>query len=372
MKRIPWFNNDFTRCGAEISRAIAQRSISHGDECNRLEDELGSYLGKPCKVVSSGTVALWVIFMFLAQSIKKRNAFERRPKILIQERTWIATMNAAVLAGFEPVVVPMDADYTGIDLTKFRTKIKQGDIDCVVVTHMNGRVRGLSQIVEWCSQNDIPLVEDNAQALGSSINKQVTGTFGFASALSFSVTKLVSGGQGGAVVTQSDALLEFVDMMRFQGGKSRATITSGKSFDYPGFNIRYSDLLASAVRSQLAEVELRIQRVRDIYHAYKSIIVPSESIEILNNTSDEVPIYVEALVENRSEFTNEMLSEGIECRPFYPGIQSSTYFHDKLSIEGCYPYSKGVYLPCGPSMPIADAEFVAEHIVKFNKKRGKF
>jgi len=353
---LPWFHNDFSESIGEVSHAIAGKFISHGRVCRDVELTIGQLFNKEVCLVSSGTAALWIIFKYLKSfQAEEKYGLSRRNKIIIQARTWIATVNAAIISGFEPIIIDMDQDGSAIDIASLRSQVCMGEVAAVVVTHMNGRIGDMESIKDLCLRENIFLVEDCAQSLGSALNGQSVGTFGHAAILSFSVTDLISGGQGGAVITADEELVRFVRAMCFQGGTGQAFITSGGDFDRIGFNLRYTDILATIVKSQFNSLSDRISHVWHVYENYARELSSFDGITLLKNRPGEVPVYVEALVNNRLQFIANCNDAGIEVRPFYPPVSEACFLDNKFNcLNADALVSRGVYLPCGPSIDIAD------------------
>ena len=352
---IHWFYNEFSESvSGEIAGLFRKRTVSRGPACEELESKICALSNaKYCLTVTSGSVALFISAMILAQP---------NDEVIVQARTWIATANAFLMRGCSVKVVDMAPDGKYIDLEALEKSIS-ARTKVVVVTHMNGRVANLDKVKSICSKHGISLVEDSAQALGSQYNGTPVGAVGAAGVFSFSVPKIVSGGQGGVIVTNEEDVFKRAKAFLIHG---LGNVIDVERWEYPGFNFRYNDIQAKIVLSQIAQIDSRIQRIKDVQSAYVSAL-DGLPIKILTNLGNEVGPYIEAAVDNRTEFMNFLRLNHVETRPFYPSLSEADFLEgppcpiaEKLSREG-------VYLPSGPCIPMPIVQRTAETIRRFYK-----
>ena len=133
----------------------------------------------------------------------------------------------------------------------------------------------------------------------------------------------------------------------------------------PGFNFRFNDVLASIGIEQLKRLPQRISHLCDIYTIYERRMHSSMFNIIPVDLNDgEVPVYNEFLVDNRQEWIEQLLVDGVETRPFYPNLNTASYLSNDTNI---YLNSekfdkKGIYLPSGPDLLLSDVERVVNII----------
>lgn len=177
-----------------------------------FEKRFAEYLGvKHAIAVSSGSSALLVAL--LASGVGLGD------EVITQNRAWISVAHAIRLLGAQPVLVDVDRDVQVMniegldDLITMKTK-------AVVPVHMNGYPPDMEKLSHICRRRGIALIEDSAQALGSSFKGVALGTFGTVSCFSFSMAKLLSSGQGGMLVTMNDDFARVARNMRTHGVES--------------------------------------------------------------------------------------------------------------------------------------------------------
>lgn len=347
---INWFYNDFDKKAADaVFRTIGERKISMGSVTQELEESLANYTrSKFCLAVTSGTTALWVTM---------RALIEEGDEVLVQARTWVATVHAIREAGGRPVICDMEKTGRYLDLSSLERRLTKRT-RALIVTHMNGRILNLRKVKEFCEKFDILLIEDAAQALGATFDGYHPGHFSDVACYSLAVTKIVSGGQGGLVVTNRSDINRFVKSFRKHGLDDLDYITDWKQ---PGFNIRYTDIQATLAYQQFLELNDRVNHLYKVREIYRGSITNNDQLELVENKKNEVGPYVECLVDDRKQFIEFMLSAGVQVKPFYPSMAEIKYLKKNYSCPNADQFcNKGVYLPCGPSISLEKVRHVCK------------
>jgi len=323
-----------------------------GKVCERLERNLARYHEVDhCKTFSSGSAAL----LSIAYAITKPG-----DHVILQARTWIATAHAFHLAGCEISVCDMDPSGRYLDPERLAGLVRS-NTKAVVVTHMNGRIADMFRIHEFCQTQGLLLIEDAAQALGSEQHQTKAGAFGDVAALSFSVAKIVSGGQGGAVLTNSKKYAAEIGKFRTHGVPSTQDV--GAWMDV-GFNFRYTDIQAAIVTAQLEDLNKRIRHIKTVEGRYKAALV-GLSPQMIENGEHEVGPYIEILCDDRKALVNHLASQGIETRCFYPSISKARYISSQCCPVTELLTERGLYLPSGPSISLESVDRVCESVRRF-------
>ena len=137
----------------------------------------------------------------------------------------------------------------------------------------------------------------------------------------------------------------------------------------PGFNFRFTDVLASIGIVQLGLMEKRKAYAREIYVQYLSALSASSKCIIIPLQEYELGPYIEVIVENRTALREHLLLNGIETRPFYPDLNSAPYWKNRNNMELVNSKifaNHGLYLPAGPSITLNQISKVIELILKFD------
>ncbi len=338
---IPWwrisFGDDEIR---GITRAINNENISQGPVVAEFERLLAAYLGVPYVVATtSGSIAL--LMSIMAAGVGYGD------EVIVPNRTWIATAHAPAMLGAKVVLVDVETDRPIIDTNKIE-KVITPRTKAIMPVHMNGRSANMREINRIARKNGLKVIEDAAQALGSSNGDGLLGTQSDMGCFSLSVTKIIAAGQGGFIATRDHKLYEKLVAIRTHGVGS----VIDAEWTQLGFNFRFTDILASIGIAQLGCLDERIEKVRSIYLQYREGIkdLPYLSLIPVNIEAGEVPVYVEALCKERDRLINFFAENGIQSRPFYADLNMASYLQEDGNFSNCVQFSKqGIYLPSGPS-----------------------
>lgn len=243
---LPSANDDDV---AAVERVLRSGWWTTGMECHRLEEALASYLTvRHAVAVSSCTAALEISYAFLGQ----------KPGARVGVPTW--TFASSALAPFHHGAVPvlLDVDPASLNLCPRSLEAALGEgLDAVVAVHFGG-VPVAREVHELCASAGVPLIEDAAHALGARDHRgQVAGQGNVAACLSFYASKNLPAGEGGAILTDDDKLVDYARSFRLHGLSKDAwqRYEPGRWAQYdlvaPGIKANLPDLLAALALSQL-------------------------------------------------------------------------------------------------------------------------
>ena len=222
-------------------------------------EEFENALEKYCNVkhaigVANGTDAIWLSLM--ASGVGKND------QVIIPSHTYVATPAAIKFVQAEPILVECSYDNL-IDAKSIENSITD-KTKAIMPVQLNGRTADMDKIKEIAEKNDLIIIEDAAQGLGSLYKNQMAGTFGIAGTYSFYPAKVLGCfGDGGAVVTNNDKLAKKIRLLRDHGRNEE-----GK-FEIWGFNSRLDNLQAAILREKLKTFDTDIKKRRKlagIYH----------------------------------------------------------------------------------------------------------
>lgn len=349
---IPWWSTSFDN-GEDFAalRAIRNKNISQGELTAEFERLIGIYLGVPHVIaVTSGSSAL--LLALLATGIKPGD------DVMVPNRTWIATAHAVKILGANPIFIDTESTFQVIDIAKIESKLTK-NTKAIIPVYMNGHSIDIDKIKEIIKDRDIKIIEDAAQALGSKNTKgDFLGTLGDAGCFSLSVAKIISTGQGGFVVTKNDEIAFRLRNMRTHGVENTIRVDE---WGMPGFNFRFTDILASIGLIQLGLLDERIKRLKEIQNFYSEALQMNETIKFMANSHNEIGPYVEVLTPNRLGIIKKLEKNNIESRPFYPDVQTANYFKSSSkSLAGSIFQNQGLYLPSGPALRNFEIEKVLQ------------
>ncbi len=350
MDKIAWWRTEFGQPEIDrIADSIHNEHVSQGEVTEQFERALGKVLGVPYVVATtSGSMALLMSLMAIGVG--------PGDEIIVPNRTWIATAHAPILLGAKVRFVDVEADRPILDASGIEGVITPRT-KAIIPVHLNGRSADMREIRRIAKKHGLRVIEDAAQALGSRNQDGLLGTQSDMGCFSLSVAKIITSGQGGFVVTRDRAMYEKLVSIRTHGVGS----VIDAEWTQPGFNFRFTDILASIGIVQLERLDERLKKVKAIYSRYIEAMpgLPFLKFIPVDIESGEVPIYIEVLCKERESLIGFLADSGIQSRPFYPDLNLASYFSDSGSFPNSAIYGQqGVFLPCGPAQSIENIDHV--------------
>jgi dTDP-4-amino-4,6-dideoxygalactose transaminase len=237
-----------------VLTAIEAGQYILGPECRELEQELAAHAGVTHAVLtSSATAALWLSLRALG--------VKHGDEILVPSHTAFPTVEAVCAAGASPIFVDVDGYYT-LDAADAAEKLTPRTVG-VIPVHLYGQPTDLDAVQELAARYSLWVLEDCAQACGATWNGRRVGSFGRAAVLSFYPSKnLPTMGDGGAVLTDDDELAMRCRRLRNHGRASKDIHVE------IGFNLRFNELQAAALRVLLRRLDAMNSHRRALAAAY--------------------------------------------------------------------------------------------------------
>ena len=283
-------------------------------------------------------------------------------EVLVPDLTMIATATSVILAGATPVFVDIDPATLCIDLEQAERAVTPRTRALLLVS-LNGRSPDMAAAAALCRRRGITLIEDAAQSLGSAWRGRHLGTFGAAGVLSFSAPKIITTGQGGAVLTGDEGIAA-----RAAGLKDFGRVAAGADVhDSIGFNFKFTDLQAVVGLEQMKKLPWRVERKKAMYRLYATRLraVPDVTF-VPTNLDDTTPWFIDVYVDDPEGLRAHLGACRIGSRPIYPALHSQPAF----SRPGSFPVASrvartGLWLPSSPKLTDAEIERVCEAIISF-------
>jgi len=336
--------------------AIANENISEGALTKQLEEKIAQSLGVPYVVMTtSGSVAL--LLGLMAMKVGPGD------EVIVPNRTWIATAHAVLMTGANVRLVDVLPNVPVMDVSQIESKINS-KTKAILPVHLNGRGVDMERVQALAKKYSLHVIEDAAQSLFCQWRGQYLGTLSHVGCFSIGISKLISTGQGGFVVTRDRKIYEKLKSIKNHGITDIFTDTWGER----GFNFKFTDLLSSVGLAQIHTVKERISHLKKLYTRYSEGLegLPFLKMIPVNLIEGEFPIYAEALCPCRERLRAFLASHGIQIRPVPPNISISNY----LNNEGAFPCSElfsqqGFYLPCGPGQSFENVDIVINALHDF-------
>ncbi len=223
---------------AAVDRVLASQQLVLGQEGAALEKELAAFCGVAHGIgLANGTDAL--ILALRACNIYAGD------EVLIPTLTFIATGSAVSALGAKPVFADVDRTTLNLDATDVRRRLTP-KTKAIIAVHLHGLAADMDPLREIARERNIPIIEDNAQAIGATYKGRRTGSLGDIACISFYPTKnLGAAGDGGMIVTNSAEVDARIRTLRNHGQASRYISTE------PGWNSRLDEIQAAILRVKL-------------------------------------------------------------------------------------------------------------------------
>ncbi|HWD87872.1 MAG TPA: aminotransferase class I/II-fold pyridoxal phosphate-dependent enzyme [Mucilaginibacter sp.] len=321
--------------------------------------------------LSSGTAALHLALIMIG--------VQPGDEVICQSFTFSATANPIVYLGATPVFVDSEAETwnmsPGALETAIEDRISKGKKPkAIVPVHLYGMPAKINQIMAIADKYGIPVIEDAAEALGSTINGKAAGTFGILGVLSFNGNKIITTSGGGALISENK---EFIDRARFLSTQARDAAPHYQHSQI-GYNYRMSNICAGIGRGQMLVLDEHKALRRKVYETYVEQLSALPGIKFLNEPAGSesnrwlTTITIDPVESNgitRESIRLALEKDNIESRPLWKPMHLQPVFqHYPYYANGevsAALFDSGLCLPSGSNMPEPDQKRVID-IIKLN------
>ncbi|TXI89279.1 MAG: aminotransferase class I/II-fold pyridoxal phosphate-dependent enzyme [Chryseobacterium sp.] len=338
-----------------------------GPNVNGFENDLEKFLGGNAKVaaLSAGTAALHLALI--------ECGVVHGDEVICQSMTFSASANPIAYCGATPVFVDSEPVTWNMCPKALREAIedriqKGTKPKAIIVVHLYGMPAKMDEITAIAQEFQIPVIEDAAEALGSTYKGQACGTFGRFGILSFNGNKIITTSGGGALVCHT------------QEDKDKAVFLSTQARDnaphyqhsHIGFNYRMSNIVAGIGRGQMEVLKDRVAARRAMHNFYIDLFSNIEGVTVFSESNDDfysnhwlsaVIVDPEITGKDREGLRHAFLEDNIESRPLWkpmhlqPVFETSPYYGGNVSEK---LFDNGLCLPSGSNLSDDDRERIAK------------
>jgi perosamine synthetase len=359
---IQWWNTDFGENEAlAAAEVVRSGQLNEGPVTRKFEAIVAEYLKvKHVKAVPNGTIALATALWALK--------IGPGDEVLIPDVTFIATANAVRLVGAVPILVDVNRHDMNISMEDLEKKISR-QTKAIIIVHINGRACDIEALRCLKQKYDnIPIIEDTAQGLGSCYHNAYLGTIFDVGTISLAPSKVISTGQGGLILTNSDQLRDQFIRFKDHGRLSRSEVHHPQ----PGFNFKFTDVQAAIGIEQFKRLPVRLEKAKSDYWFYKHKLKGIEELYIpdVQFHRGEVPLWIDAISIHRTKLLEYLKNKEIYPRPLWTSLHT-----EWLGQKGEFPNSlflndTAFWLPSGPCLAEKEMEIVASEIIEFFKTQS--
>jgi dTDP-4-amino-4,6-dideoxygalactose transaminase len=342
--------------------------LIQGPKVQTFEQEILAYLkpGHLSVLVSSCTAALHLAL--LALGVKKDD------EVVVPAYSWPATANVVELVGARPIFVDIDENTFNLDPESLKALWKNKpatEVKALIVVHAFGLPAAMADILKLAQEAKLPVIEDAACALGSTLNGQAAGTFGEIGCFSFHPRKILTTGEGGLVTSGDSQILKTVKALRNHGLDPESPLPE---FILPGFNYRLTDLQAALGLAQLKRFPEFLQKRRVLADLYTQIfqgspIVPQQIPPEARSNYQSYVVKVPAQV-NRDSLIQKLAARGIAAGIGTWHIPLTKYYREKYGFKvGSFPktdivFQQSLTLPLHHGLTQNDITFVGNTLLE--------
>ncbi len=348
-----------------VAEVLRSGWLTSGPNVKELEAKLSTYFGgRPVRTFNSGTCT-----MEIALRIAGIGAGD---EVITTPNSWVATANVIIETGATPVFVDIDSKTHNIDLNKVEAAITPRT-KAIIPVHMCGLPCDMDQLYAIAKKHNLRVVEDAAQAIGSTWKGKRIGSFGDFASFSFQVNKNIMTGEGGCLVLNNEDEAKLAEKYRLQG-VSRSGL-DGIDVDVLGGKYNMTDIAAAIGLGQLKRLEeFNAKRHHLAKHYFKTFGKDFESesgaeLPIADFEHSNWHMFHLVLPEGvvRAEFMQQMLDLGIGLGYHYRAIHLFTLYRERGFTDGMFPIAERVgkqivTLPLFPSMTENDVERVVSAV----------
>ncbi len=331
-----------------------------GPNVNGFEKDLELFLGNDSHVaaLSSGTAGLHLGLVLLG--------VKAGDEVLCQSMTFSATANPITYVGATPIFVDSEKDTWNMSPVlleeAIKDRIEKGNKPkAIIPVHLYGMPAKMGALKVISNHYKIPILEDAAEALGSSIDGRKCGTFGDISILSFNGNKIITTSGGGALVSQNEAIVKDARFLATQARDEAPHYQHSKI----GYNYRMSNLCAGVGRGQMEVLPARIAKRREIFDKYFEKLGNKKGIQFLeepywyfsNRWLTTILIDPAEAGFSREDLRLALEKENIESRPLWkpmhmqPVFEQYPFYGDGTAEK---LFQNGLCLPSGSNLESAD------------------
>jgi len=338
-----------------------------GPNVNFFEEAIQKYINNDVHVaaLSAGTAAIHLALEILGVS--------HGDEVLCQSLTFSASANPIKYLGANPIFVDSERDTWNIS----PELLEQAIVDrmargkkpkAIIAVHLYGMPYKVTEVKDVAERYDIPVVEDSAEALGSTYNNIKCGSFGEIGILSFNGNKIITTSGGGALVAKNQKYKERAVFLATQARDDAPHYQHSNV----GFNYRMSNVLAGIGRGQMEVIDDRVAARRANHEFYKSSLGHLEEIEFLNEpkgffSNRWLSCILTPSYEMREKIRYALLEDEVESRPLWkpmhmqPIFETSPHYSDGTSED---LFERGLCLPSGSNLTNQDLDRIVTLILK--------
>mgnify|MGYP006411844567 CR=1 FL=1 len=368
--KIPLYKVDWNQEDIRLVTNVIKRGMDWaiGPEIEEFEKLLANYHeSKYCVTFNSGTSAGHAALLSL--NLKPSS------EVIIPSFTFISTANWPLMVGANPIFSEIEEETLGMDSSNLNSIISKKS-KVIMPIHYGGNPCKITEIKRFAKEQKLTLIEDCAESIGATIGKRKTGTYGDLSILSFAGNKVLTTGEGGAIITNSKQIYEKLKLIRSHGRQINSNyFQTNETPNYIslGYNWRMSSMTAALGISQLSKLDKLIsKRKKNAQYLSSKLNKHSKVILPFNykNHKSIFQLFSIRVIDNlRDDLIEFLTSKGIMSKIFFEPVHLTQFYSKnkkKISLPTTEKISQQILtLPMYPSLTKHDMNFISDSIDEF-------
>jgi perosamine synthetase len=334
-----------------LLETIKDNWITGGKKVQEFEERIAKLTNANFAIASSnGTMALFMALK--AMGIKDGD------EVIVPDFTFIASSNAVILAGGNPVFCDIDKQTFNIDLDSAK-KVLTHNTKAIMPVHIYGQAVDMSSVLSFALDNNLMVIEDAAQGVGVTYKGHPVGALGDVGIHSY------YGGEGGMVLTNNPEIADTALMLKHQGRRNRGVYLH----ESIGWNFRITDMQAAIGLAQLNKLGFIIKRRKYIEARYRDSLKNTYGVQLpsLCRFGFSVPFRCNILIDEPQKYLDFLKTKNIaSVRFFYPLHRQPCYAYMKLKDKdfenSIWAYNHGLSLPSFTGLMDEQIDYVCEAI----------
>jgi len=341
---------------------------SGGKYIDKFEDQFSGYFNRKYGIaVNNGTNALLLAMRALE--------LPEGSEIIIPSFTIISCALACIYNKLVPVFIDSERETWNMDPTKIVQKITK-KTRAIMVVHIYGHPVNMDPIIKIADKNNLLIIEDFAEAIGSEYKKGKCGGFGIVSCASFYSNKVITTGEGGICITDDAKIAE-----RMQSFRNLCFLPTERFVHYQlGFNFRITNIQAAIGLAQMERIDNLVRKKRWIGSKYKELLKELEDKNIIKlpveKSWGKSTYWMFGIVLNKrlgieaKEVEKKLAENGIQTRPFFfplhlqPAFHKFVWFKKEILKVSENLYKYGFYIPSGLTLKLSTIKKVSTMVKK--------
>ena len=336
-----------------------------GPNVDGFEQDLQTYSGVAhAAALTSGTAAIHLALIILG--------VEREDEVLVSTFTFSGSINPIVYQGATPIMVDSEQETWNMSpvylerAIEERIKVTGKAPKALVLVHLYGMPAKMDEILAVCQKYNVALIEDAAEALGSTYKGKKLGGFGDLSIYSFNGNKIITTSGGGALLSENE---EWIKKARFLATQARDNAPHYQHSEV-GYNYRMSNIVAGVGRGQMKVLDEWVEKRRAINKFYREVLSSVDGVTFLTEPNEDycsnywlTTILIDEAKAgvNREFVREELLKENIESRPLWKPMHMQPVFKKHPYYgDGCAErlFENGLCLPSGSNLTKSELDRV--------------